>query len=326
MMHAFRVLAFLSLAGLSLALDEALFSSMLNSTGGLTAGLLDLIVSMVKMTGSLSTVQKGVLTELKSKLANEELPALAADLLKDQNLLSYHASVLSDCDLMIIRRNSTVKKLQVSSESLGAAAASCVKLRDSLLAKKYNGSEEFKAWITSQSPPGDQLPSMNCSDDLEMWIAAGSKFYEDFNKTYTEYKVNETKIDVEAKLSVANCYSENRLLNQSLCTWRAEVDAVVASYKSCRNDTTLLYGSTLQRVKASETSRQTKHTEMMRSYCQITALCLPDSGLTSGELAACDQTAAPNQSKYTLKLPVLAPYNSASVVALGGPSESIVCS
>jgi len=326
MMHAFRVLAFLSLAGLSFAFDEALFSSMLSSTGGLTAGLVDLIASMAKVTGSISTAHKGVLTQLQSKLTSEELPALAADLLKDQNLLSYHASVLSDCDLMMVRRNSTVKKLQVSSESLGAAAASCVKLRDSLLAQKYSGSEEFKAWITSQSPPGDQLPSLHCSDDLEMWIAAGSKFYEDYNKTYTEYKVNETKIDVEAKLSVANCSSENRLLNQSICAWRAEVDAVVVSYKGCRNDTTLLFGSTLQRVKASETSRQTKHTEMMRSYCQITALCLPDSGLTSGELAACDQAAAPNQSQYTLKVPVLAPYNIASVVALGGPSESIVCS
>jgi len=234
--------------------------------------------------------------------------------------------VLSDCDLTITRRSSSIKKLQVSSESLGAAALSCGKLRDSLLARKYSGSEEFKAWLTSQTPPSDQLPSMNCSDDLEQWIAAGSKFFEDFNATYTEYKVNETKIDVEAKLSVANCSSENLLLNQSLCAWRTEVDDVVASYKGCRNDTTLLYGSTLQRVKASETSRQTKNTEMMRSYCQLTVLCLPDSGLTSGELAACDQTAAPNQSKYTLKLPVLAPYNSASVVALGGPSESIVCS
>merc|ERR1719343_1212615 len=205
MMHVFRVLAFLSLTGLTFAFVEALFSSMLNSTGGFTAGLLDVIVSMVKMTGSLSDAHKGVLTEMKSKLVNEELPELAADLLKDQNLLNYHAKVLSDCDLMITRRSSTVKKMQVTSESLAAEAASCTKLRDSLLARKYNGSAEFKAWISSQTPPSDQLPSTSCSDDLEQWIAATSKFYADFNKTYTEYKVNETKADVEAKLSVANC-------------------------------------------------------------------------------------------------------------------------
>lgn len=299
---------------------------MLNSTGGLTSGLLDLIVSMAKMTKGLSADQKGVLAEMKTKLTNQDLPALAASLLEDQQLLDYHAKVLGDCDLSLERRSSAVKKLEATSVSLGAAAASCAKLRDGLLEQKYSASDQFEAWLNAAQPPSAQLPSLTSSDDLEQWIAAGVKFYEDFNETYTEYKVNETKLDVEAKLSVANCSSENMLHNQTLCSWKMEIGSVVTAYKSCRNETSLLFQSTLQRFKTAESIRQVKQNSLLRSYCQLTALCLPGSGITSGELDACDKTSAPSDTNLTLKEPVLAPYSTSAVAALGSPPADTVCS
>lgn len=293
---------------------------------GITSNLLDLIVSMIKMTRTLSDDHKGVLADMKVKLINKELPALSASLSEDQNLLNYHAKVLGDCDLGFASRSSAVKKLEETSIVLGQAAAECAKLRNGLLKQKHSASDEFKAWLTSAqlSAPSDQLPSQTCSDDLEQWIAAGTKFYEDFNETYTEYKINETKLDVEAKLSVVNCSSEEKLHSQALCSWKMEIGSAVTAYKSCRNETSLLYNSTLQRFKTAESLRHSKHKELLRSHCQLTALCLPGPKVDFGALDACDQTSA--DSNLTLKEPMLVPYNTKAVDALGGPPADTVCS
>jgi len=292
----------------------------------LTVGLVDIIVSLVQVTGSLSAAQQSVIADLSTKVMEEEIPAVLDDFQEDQDLLNFHANALGDCDTDLERATSGVTSMGTSSSQLYDEYAACESEKQSILDEKYNASVDFTIWMNSQLVPDDVVPSTTYGDAVEEWLLERLIFHTAFNHTYSEYVVNETKVDVEAKLSIANCSGELSTYEYAYCGWVMQIGEVSSAYANCRNETTVLYDSTLARTQISEAARITELIELYQVKCQLEALAQNDAGL-NGELAACANNVTTATSQIILALPTLEVYNAAMVAALGTPSANdVTCS
>jgi len=294
------------------------------SDSSLISGLVDIIVSMVRMTGSLSDAHKTVVMDLSTKVTEEEIPGVLDDFQQDQDLLDFHANALGDCDTDLERATSSVTAMGTTSSQLASEYASCEAERQSILDEKYNASLAFTMWMNSQVPPDNVVPSTTYGDAVEEWLLERLTWYAAFNHTYKEYVVNETKADVEAKLSIANCSGELATYEFAYCSWVSEIAEVSSVYANCRNETTALYNSTLARVQISEASRVTELQTLYKVKCQLEALALDDSGL-NGELDACEGESEADVTQIILTIPTLVAYNADMVTALGTPSANVTC-
>ncbi|CAE8644362.1 unnamed protein product [Polarella glacialis] len=315
-----RCLLVLGLAGLPLVATQNTDTTKTSDTksdstdSSTVQDLVNLVVTLVKQSGSLTGSQKAIVSSLNMKLNSVSLPAVEAAHQKDQELVAYHASVLSGCDSFIAQNSLALRKMATTIATLKAEHELCESDRAALLAKRQTASSEF----TANTVPQDESA-------VEGWLETRLCWYESFNATYTEFKVNETKADVEAKLSVANCTGELTGYTESYCSWAETVTVVTSTYTTCRSDALSLYTLTLATVQASATARKTEWAGLQRSQCLLNALILDDSGV-SGELDACG-TASSDTFSMSIAVLKLALYSEFLVDGLGTASDSsISCS
>lgn len=299
---------------------------MTGDDSSVTAGLVSIIVDMVKLTGSLSDAHMALLTSLGQKVETEEIPALLEDFQEDQDLLDLHAGTMTDCDTALASASSSVQALGSTSDQLKAAYEACEAERQSILDEKYNSSLKFSMWMNAQMFPEETAaPCKTYTPEVEEWLLERMMAYSAYNATYTEYKINETKVDVEAKLSIANCTGEADSYKYSYCSWVAQINSTATAYGHCRNESSFLFNSTLTRVKISEADRVDELLSLYAVQCQLQAISQPGHGLTDGSLDACSQLSGGDVSAIVLSVPTLAAYDTSLVSALGTPSADITC-
>lgn len=313
----------------TLAVDEtALLPVPRNVSLTLIGGLVDALVSLAKSLQGIPTAHRSTIGGLKKTLQDVEIPSLTADFAEDQRLLNFHAKVLRQCDDDLASRSATLSSMGEATSALQQARSQCEALEKSLLDKKYSCSAEFSGWLSAQNPPTDAMPpTLAAGQAMEDFIFDGLTFFERFNETYNEFKVNETKADVEAKLSAVNCSFAATMHVKAYCAWKSEIGIVTADYASCRNQSILLYNRTLDRVMVAESTRLAKAVELLRAECQLSVLELSNSSL-SDDLRRCDSSFEP--PKIKIVAPALAPYDERAVAALQPPavnsSELMSCS
>ncbi|CAE8637530.1 unnamed protein product [Polarella glacialis] len=297
----------------------------LNETTSPVQDLVELLVALVKQSGSLTTSQKSMVSRLNTKLTGESLPAVEAAQQKDQALVNYHASVVAGCDTSMSQHFLALGSMARSIATLKTEHEQCETDRAGFLAERHTASSEFTAWLDAEAAmtPSNAVPQDE--SEVEAWVAKALSFYKRFNATYTEFKVTERNAVVEAKIEVTNCTGELTGYTESYCSWAEAISVVTSTYTTCGSGAMSLYNATLASVKASATARQTEVAGFKKSQCLLNALVLDDSGV-SGELDACE-AASSDTSGMIITEPALAGYSQTLVAEMGTPSDSsIACS
>ncbi|CAE8696306.1 unnamed protein product, partial [Polarella glacialis] len=341
----YRCLLVLGLAGLPLVASQnanttnATTSPFPNATTSPVQDLVELLVALVKQSGSLTTSQKSIVSRLNTKLNSVSLPAVMAAQQKDQALVNYHASVVAGTRLRMPQAHAAGCDTSMSQHvlALGTMATSIAKLkaeheqcetdragfleRGSVVAERHTASSEFIAWLDAEAgmTPSNAVPQDE--SEVEAWVERALFWWKSFNATYTEFKVNESNAVVEAKIEVTNCAGELTGYTESYCSWAEAISVVTSTYTTCRSGAMGLYDATLASVKASAAARTTELAGLSKAQCLLNALVLDDSGV-SGELDACENV--PPSSGMIITEPELAGYSQTLVDEMGTPSDSSI--
>ncbi|CAE8583010.1 unnamed protein product [Polarella glacialis] len=317
----YRCLLVLGLAGLPLVASQNA-----NTTNATTSSpvqdLVELLVALVKQSGSLTTSQKSIVSRLNAKLNSVSLPAVMAAQQKDQALVNYHASVVAGCDTSMSQHVLALGTMATSIAKLKAEHEQCETDRAGFLAERHTASSEFIAWLDAEAgmTPSNAVPQDE--SEVEAWVERALFWWKSFNATYTEFKVNESNAVVEAKIEVTNCAGELTGYTESYCSWAQAISVVTSTYTTCRSGAMSLYDATLASVKASAAARRTEFAGLSKAQCLLNALVLDDSGV-SGELDACEN-APPSTSDMIITEPELAGYSQTLVDEMGTPSDSSI--
>ncbi|CAE8696305.1 unnamed protein product [Polarella glacialis] len=324
----YRCLLVLGLAGLPLVASQnanttnATTSPFPNATTSPVQDLVELLVALVKQSGSLTTSQKSIVSRLNAKLNSVSLPAVMAAQQKDQALVNYHASVVAGCDTSMSQHVLALGTMATSIAKLKAEHEQCETDKAGFLAERHTASSEFIAWLDAEAgmTPSNAVPQDE--SEVEAWVERALFWWKSFNATYTEFKVNESNAVVEAKIEVTNCAGELTGYTESYCSWAQAISVVTSTYTTCRSGAMSLYDATLASVKASAAARRTEFAGLSKAQCLLNALVLDDSGV-SGELDACEN-APPSTSDMIITEPELAGYSQTLVDEMGTPSDSSI--